>query len=269
MNAALKPQSILDRFAGLKILVVGDPINDIYRFGHVDRVSPEAPVPVFIEDRIEERLGGAANVLNQLHALGCEAHGAWIYKQYHWTSKVRYMVGNHQLLRHDRDVECENRIPALEGFSAVIISDYAKGACTPEVCSEAILGARKGHIPLIVDPKGTDWTKYTGATVICPNEAEMKASVGNTTLYDIVLKRGARGITLMRRDGDADFPATARHVFDVTGAGDTVTAVIAACLAAGASLPDACRLANLAAGHVVSEVGTTVCSIERLRELCA
>lgn len=254
-------------FSGVKILVVGDPINDIYRFGHVDRVSPEAPVPVFIEDRIEERHGGAANVLHQLTALGCEAVGAWKYARWHWTSKVRYMVGSHQLLRHDRDVECENEIPGLDGFSTVVISDYAKGACTPEVCQEVIASG----LPVIVDPKGRDWGKYDGVRVLCPNEKELQGvdSWAHSLASWIVEKRGPAGLRLHGHTGNpTDYPSTARHVFDVTGAGDTVTAVIAACVAVKMSLPDACRLANLAAGYVVGEVGTTVCPIEKLRALC-
>jgi D-beta-D-heptose 7-phosphate kinase / D-beta-D-heptose 1-phosphate adenosyltransferase len=246
-------------FSGLKILVVGDPMLDEYIFGHVDRVSPEAPVPVFIPDDSDMRHGGAANVLRQLIVLGCDTRTAWGDES--WTYKTRYMVGSHQLLRVDLDRCVPNRIPALEGFSAVVISDYAKGACTPEVCSQVIASG----LPVIVDPKGADWTKYKGAKVICPNHLEVQPWDGT-----MVEKRGADGLRIHWSDVHTqDFPSTAKAVFDVCGAGDTVTAVIAACLAAKVSLPDACRLANLAAGYVVGEVGTTVCPIEKLKELCA
>lgn len=244
-------------FSGLKILVIGDPILDAYVFGRVERVSPEAPVPVFIPERREVRMGGAANVEAQLIALGVETESCWTDETEEWTRKERYMVGSHQLLRVDEDCW----VPA-QGFSAagdydaVVISDYAKGACTPIVCQTAI----RSSAPVIVDPKGKDWTKYRGCTVICPNQHEVNGNEG----FNIIEKRGAHGLRYRGRD----YPSTARRVFDVTGAGDTVTAVIAACVAKNIDPAEACKLANLAAGYVVGEVGTTVCPIEKLRELC-
>lgn len=248
-------------FSGVKILVLGDPIQDIYLFGRVERMSPEAPVPVFIRERYESRYGGAANVAYQLEALGCGMTFGW--SKFPWTTKTRYMVGSHQLLRVDEDLCVPNRLPALEGFSAIVISDYAKGACTPELCQEAIASG----LPVIVDPKGKDWSKYQGANVICPNSKEYQPFSGHV----VVEKRGADGLRAHYQSGTRkeDFPATAHHVFDVTGAGDTVTAVIAACIAKGIPIKLACPIANAAAGYVVGEVGTTVCPIEKLRELCA
>lgn len=237
-------------FSGLKILVIGDPMADLYHFGRVDRVSPEAPVPVFVEEHFESRNGGAANVMTQLGALGCHAVGAW--DSYIWTSKDRYMVGNHQLLRVDKDICVHNTIPSLNGFHAIVISDYAKGACTPEICRQAIASG----LPVIVDPKGKDWSKYKGCTVICPNQHEVNGGEG----FDIVQKMGANGLSYR----GVSYPAVARHVFDVTGAGDTVVAVISACVAKGIDIPVACKLANIAAGYVVGEVGTTVCPLEYL-----
>jgi bifunctional ADP-heptose synthase (sugar kinase/adenylyltransferase) len=252
-------------FSGVRIFVIGDPIDDIYRFGHVDRVSPEAPVPVFIEDQYEVREGGAANVAEQLRVLGCDTRYAWQDgNRIAWTEKTRYMVGSHQLLRVDRDKHVPNAIPALERFSAIVISDYAKGACTYEVCQQAITGAHRLKIPIIVDPKGKEWSKYEGATLICPNHLEVQPWAG-----DMVQKRGAEGLRYHHPGKPAqDFPATAHRVFDVTGAGDTVVAVLAACLGAGMSIEAACPIANAAAGYVVGEVGTTVCPLEKLRELC-
>lgn len=258
-------------FSGVKILVLGDPIQDIYLFGRVERMSPEAPVPVFIQERYESRYGGAANVAYQLEALGCGMTFGWSKDgEFPWTTKTRYMVGSHQLLRVDEDLCVPNRLPALEGFSAIVISDYAKGACTPELCQEAIASG----LPVIVDPKGKDWSKYQGCAVITPNSSELHAHnyhVGK--MGRILHKAGADGLYLhlcgTPESSREHFPAQARHVFDQTGAGDTVTAVIAACVAAKIPLPEACKLANLAAGYVVGEVGTTVCPIEKLRELCA
>ena len=263
-------------FSGLKILVVGDAIDDIYHFGRVDRMSPEAPVPVFVEERIERRPGGAWNVATQLAALGCQVDVSFCFDN-DITEKHRYMVGSHQLLRVDFDRCCPADLPALEGLHAIVISDYAKGACTPEVCQEVIASG----VPVIVDPKDYLWWKYRGSRVICPNHLELLDhltycdSNGGTwpawVADHLVVKRGAAGLSLYS-EGDprgTDYPSTARHVFDVTGAGDTVTAVIAACVAKGIALPTACKLANLAAGYVVGEVGTTVCPLDVLQGLCA
>lgn len=242
-------------FSGLKVLVLGDPMLDIYHFGHVDRLSPEAPIPVFIEDKTDDRRGGADNVVHQLIALGVPVVVTGWSRGALRTVKHRYMVGNHQLFRHDTDICVPNRIPRLEGFHAIIISDYAKGAVTKEICSEAI----GSGLPVIVDPKGKDWSKYAGCKLIIPNHLEVNG-------YDwpnMVVKEGAKGLTHQK----VNYPSTAKHVFDVTGAGDTVTAVIGACIVKGWTVPEACRLANLAAGYVVGEVGTTVCPIEKLREL--
>lgn len=248
-------------FSGVKILVIGDPISDVYNFCRSERLSPEAPVPVLIREKWEKRWGGAANVWAQLVALGCTVERAWPAGGWSkWTRKERYLVGSHQIMRLDDDRCVPNTLPALDGFSAIVISDYAKGACTPEICQEAI----RSGLPVIVDPKGDPWDKYHGATVICPNSSEVRSWDGL-----MVEKRGALGLRLREREIVFDYPSVARHVFDVTGAGDTVTAVIAACVAKGIAIELACPIANVAAGFVVGEVGTSVCSIEKLRELCA
>jgi bifunctional ADP-heptose synthase (sugar kinase/adenylyltransferase) len=244
-------------FSGLRILVIGDPIADVYHWGHVDRVSPEAPVPVFIEDSVECREGGAWNVAKQMQALGVSV-GAYWREDDRSTEKHRYMVGNHQLMRLDRDrcVRTTLSFDTALDFDAIVISDYAKGHCTPELCQHAI----KSGIPTIVDPKGKDWEKYRGCAVICPNHLEINGNDG----FNIIEKRGAEGL----RYNGIDYPSTARRVYDVTGCGDTVTAVVAACIAKGMDIPSACVIANQAAGYVAGEIGTTVCSIEKLRELC-
>jgi rfaE bifunctional protein kinase chain/domain len=262
---------ILERFEGLKIIVAGDPMVDVYHFGRVERVSQEAPVPVFIEERVDKRLGGAANVWHQLAELKCDVRAAYSLDSTKWTEKHRYLVGSHQLFRVDFDRSVERAGYIDWCVSAVVVSDYGKGA----VSLEMMAGAIDGGQPVIVDPKGEDWDKYGGATVMCPNESEFRAFNGSRlptqpVFPHIVLKMGEKGIDLYSRDcwvRPERYPAQAKHVFDVTGAGDTVTAVVAATIAAGGSMPQACQLANLAAGYVVGEVGTTVCPIEKLKEL--
>lgn len=268
---------LIGRFAELQILVAGDPMWDFYHFGHVDRISPEAPVPVFLEERLERRAGGAANVSNQLYELGCGVQEWFPPKP--WTEKHRYIVGHHQIMRADRDVNYEelterDQVPSGRWHAdGIVISDYAKGFVTRQRVMYLVeLAVKSTNGPIVVDPKGTDWTKYVGCDVICPNEAEWGAVNCTQPIgVAIVAKHGSKGISLVRRTEKesraALFPATAKHVFDVTGAGDTVTAVVAATLAAKGTLEQACILANLAAGYVVGEVGTTVCPAAKLREL--
>ena len=275
-------EDLVGCFPEVRALVVGDPMIDAYHFGRVDRLSPEAPVPIFLEHRVEDRQGGAANVAEQLQELGVSTH---VFFPAGMSVKHRYLVGHQILFRHDFDhIESpsDERIEALMGPwipapHVVVLSDYAKGWLTPTLCEEVIVRARSLGIPVVVDPKGTAWTKYAGATVICPNAAELAAwwesvkpaaaaPLGETQL---LVKRGAQGLRLLPPDFAAmhDYPAQARHVFDVTGAGDTVIALVAAVLGAGGDLPRAAELANLAAGYVVAEVGTAVCPRQALLEL--
>lgn len=268
-------KDLIDIWQGKRILVAGDPMHDCYHFGHVDRVSPEAPVPVFVEDYLETRPGGAYNVCQNLAALGCAP--VQCFPPEPWTVKRRFMVGNHQLLRADYD-KIHGPPPfdpaTLEGIDAVVLSDYAKGWLTEEFCQTLIVEARQRSIPIVVDPKN-EWIKFVGCTVICPNKLEYErlrvADYGRAIdgFENVLLKLGAAGLRLHSESGYEDFPATAKHVFDVTGAGDTVVATLAAALAAGGSLQDGARLANLAAGHVVGEVGTASCSAQTLRALCS
>lgn len=294
----------VDIFKGVKALVVGDFMADIYHFGHADRLSPEAPVPVFVQDRMEVRPGGAGNVARQLEALGCEV----ARNGNACTSlKRRYVIGNYQLFRHDQDcilapwdhdiVEVQTQV---ESADVVVLSDYNKGWLSYAMCQAVIKCAKKHGIPVVVDPKLPDWTKFWGAEVMCPNSRELCetktiAAQYNTRsgphLWDgyIVEKRAERGLRVHYRfSGDGgyeDVPATTQKVFDVTGAGDIVTAVIAAFAGlnktvVGAASPAvhavgeppfsivaAARLANLAAGYTVGEIGTAVCPKEKLQEL--
>ena len=257
----------IDGWQGKRILVAGDPAYDVYHWGHVDRVSPEAPVPVFVEDAIEDRPGMAYNVCQNLAALGCVP--VQCFPPQPWTVKRRFMVGTHQLLRVDYDKIHKPPpfdVAVLDGIDAVVLSDYAKGWLQPRFCEPLIYAANERSIPVIVDPKN-DWAKFLGCSLICPNQKEF-AAIADTYGFCVLEKRGAEGLRLHKLDGYEDFPATAQHVFDVTGCGDVVVATLAAAVTAGASLPEAARLANLAAGWAAGEVGTAACTAQTLRGLC-
>lgn len=263
-----------------KVLVVGDPMLDIYHFGEVTRISQEAPVPVFVEAHVQTREGGACNVLKNLRALGAQADAVLPIAA--WTAKHRYLVGHHQVFRLDDDMEhpslsldteCRE---LMDWCDVAILSDYGKGTLGAEFCQQFIGDMHAGkHI--IVDPRGGDWNKYAGATVICPNEHEwaqhcaIKHGAQAVFPYQL-LKLGARGMQLgahpvtEQKDIIWRSHTRARQVFDVTGAGDTVIATFAAAAARGGDIVNAAELANMAAGVVVGKVGTSTCSAEELHE---
>jgi D-beta-D-heptose 7-phosphate kinase/D-beta-D-heptose 1-phosphate adenosyltransferase len=305
-------QADLGRFAGVRVLVAGDFMLDEYIWGKVSRISPEAPVTVVEVERETRTLGGAGNVVNNLAALGAnveviglvgddvpaaalrqelgrlqvESEGLFTDPARHTTRKTRVYGGQQQVVRIDR----ETRTPApasftnraleclkerLPGLAAVILSDYAKGALTPEFLQEAIRLAREQNVPVVVDPKGQDYSPYTQATVITPNVKELEQTVGRTLgsreervaaaqelrqrlgIDALLVTEGAAGMTLVGPDGAVRLQArTPREVFDVSGAGDTVVAVLTLGIAAGFSLSEAASLANLAAGVVVTKRGT-------------
>lgn len=260
-------------FSTVRVLVIGDAILDQYHFGRVDRLSPEAPVPIFIEEITEVRRGGADNVAHQLEALGCRVHTAFADRI---SVKHRYFAGHHQIFRRDDDHfaseydiqgACERIAFCINDNDVVVLSDYNKGLLTHNLCQDVIRIGR----PVVVDPKGRDWSKYHGASVICPNSLEL-AMVDNTgAIFDttrIVEKQGPLGLKIHSSRGTHTdcIAATAKQVFDVTGAGDVVTALIAVGLGAGASLHDAAVIANHAAGVVVGKLGTAVCSKQELIE---
>ncbi len=214
------------------------------------------------------------------------------------TIKERYIAGGQQLLRADREARGDLPEPvisglveavqaALPGAGALVLSDYGKGVLVPEVLAALIAAARSAACPVVVDPKGQDFTPYRGATLLTPNRRELEAASGRATESDeeiveacraviercgvegVLATRSDRGMTLVARDGEVrHLEAKAREIFDVSGAGDTVVAVVAAALAAGASAADAARLANAAAGIVVGKVGTAVASMGELRRVC-
>ena len=297
-------------FSQLRILVVGDLMLDRYILGEVDRISPEAPVPVFRHAQRYERPGGAANVAMNLAGLGCKSYlaGFWgddsdkaelarlvsaagidtlgvVSSSLPTISKTRIVCRTQQMLR--LDVESREQPPQIEldrlleraveltaKMHAVILSDYAKGALTERVCEAIIRAARAAHIPVLVDPKTRDFSKYSGATTVCPNLHELSVATGvaahDTTgllhaaqdmlaehEFDfITVTMSEKGINVLSPDGTYRSPARAREVYDVSGAGDTVIATLAAGLAGGLKRETAGELANLAAGIVVGKVGT-------------
>ncbi|MEW6514667.1 MAG: D-glycero-beta-D-manno-heptose-7-phosphate kinase [Pseudomonadota bacterium] len=297
-----------------RILVVGDVMLDRYWFGEVSRISPEAPVPVVKVERTEERLGGAANVARNIAALGAQAGllsvvgtdeaGRTLEKllaassidaslhedsQLNTTVKLRVLGRQQQLLRIDFEnwpthevlqaklTEFEQRV---ENCDAVILSDYGKGGLTH--IADMIRIAREHGKPVLVDPKGDDYARYAGASIITPNRAELREVVGRWMneedlaarvaklraelgLEALLLTRSEEGMTLFAAAGTTHEPALAREVYDVSGAGDTVIATLAVMLASGADLADAMRWANRAAGVVVGKLGTATCSIEELK----
>ena len=298
-------------FSKIKVLVVGDIMLDRYIHGEVERISPEAPVPVLRHAQRYERAGGAANVAMNLAGLGCQTFlcGFWgedgekaelggllekagidvtgvVTGALPTISKTRIVGRNQQLLR--LDIESRDEVPAVDlqrleeravGLAgkvhAVILSDYAKGALTDGICMAVIRAARAAGVPVLADPKTPDFSKYSGATTVCPNLGELsvatgvpahrteelltaaKALLAEHEFQFLTVTMSEKGISVLRKDGAPyHSPARAREVFDVSGAGDTVIATLAASLAGGLQVTTAVELANLAAGIVVGKVGT-------------
>lgn len=304
----------IEALSATTVLCVGDVMLDRYVHGAVDRISPEAPIPVLHIARIAEHLGGAGNVAANLVALGAATRfvsvvgddepGAILLRQVaeqladgdgvvvepgrQTTVKTRFLASNQQLLRADSETVApvtpdsiaavlSAASTALESVGAVILSDYGKGVLTEGVVAALITAARTVGRPVVVDPKGRDFRRYRGASVVTPNRKELAMATGLPVGDDaqvvaaalhlietcgidaVVATRSEQGMSVITRSGEVrHLPAEAREVFDVSGAGDTVVATLAAALGAGASLADAARLANLAGGIVVGKVGTAV-----------
>ncbi|MGK2897434.1 MAG: D-glycero-beta-D-manno-heptose-7-phosphate kinase [Burkholderiaceae bacterium] len=300
---------------GSRVLVVGDAMLDRYWFGAVDRISPEAPVPVVRVDREEERLGGAANVALNVKSLGAQAtlltvvgddeparklrrlleqHGVAALlgsdPQLYTIVKLRVIGRSQQLIRIDFENQPDHEVLAgmladfervLPDHGAVLFSDYGKGGLTH--IPRMIELARAARKPVLIDPKGSDYSRYAGATVITPNRAELAQVIGawssEAQLHEraqalreahrldaLLLTRSEDGMSLFDAQGHVQVPAQAREVFDVTGAGDTVIATLAAMLGAGLSLREAMSIANRAGGIVVGKFGTASVSHEELFE---
>ncbi|MDQ1611583.1 MAG: D-glycero-beta-D-manno-heptose-7-phosphate kinase [Pyrinomonadaceae bacterium] len=310
------------RIEGRRVVVWGDVMLDEFVWGDVTRISPEAPVPVVDIRRESVRLGGAANVLANLIALGARASvvgvvgrdraaerledaldqagarhasaGLVTDESRPTTTKTRIIAHNQLVVRADRerrtpvDAATETRLinalaAALPEADAFVVSDYDKGAVTPRVLAEILPRAFERNIPVLVDPKIRNFDAYRPATLVTPNHHEALRLTNTEDDTDagmadaarllrerlgcesVLITRGEHGMMLLERDAAPVYVATvAREVYDVTGAGDTVIATLAAALAAGASLTEAAALANHAAGIVVGKLGTATASVAEL-----
>jgi len=304
---------MLDKTKDVRVLVVGDVMLDRYWFGEVSRISPEAPVPVVRVQRTEERLGGAANVARNAASLGAitgllsvvgddEAGrslarlleeeqidaGLHVDRDIDTTVKLRVIGRQQQLLRIDFETVPSHEIlqAKLADFEqrvvqadVVILSDYGKGGLAH--IAEMVAIARAHDKLVLIDPKGDDYSRYAGATLITPNRSELREVVGRWSsdvelaskaqklrgqlgLEALLVTRSEEGMTLFADQEVHHQPALAREVFDVSGAGDTVIATLGVMLGAGADWAEAIRVANIAAGIVVGKLGTAVVTREEL-----
>jgi len=309
----MPPQLTPEKLSSARVLVVGDAMLDRYWYGAVDRISPEAPVPVVRVTRTEERIGAAANVAYNIVTLGAQASLLSVVgddeashqlqalvaqtgitphfgrdARLLTTVKLRVIGRQQQLLRLDFENTPENEVLASQSavfeklcpqHDAILFSDYGKGGLAHIVLM--IAQARAAGKFVLVDPKGADYARYKNASVITPNRTELEHVVGHWSneaelrvkahnlcatlgLQALLLTRSEEGMTLFDAQGELHTPAVAREVFDVTGAGDTVIATLAAMLAAGLSLRDAVPLANRAGGIVVGKFGTATVSYNEL-----
>jgi D-beta-D-heptose 7-phosphate kinase/D-beta-D-heptose 1-phosphate adenosyltransferase len=314
-----RAHQITGNFAGAHVLVIGDAMLDRFIVGRVTRISPEAPVPVVAFDHEMHRMGGSANVANNVAALGGSATlvavtgtdegAATLVRACRdagiapalvgdparpTTTKVRIVTErNQQVARVDYEVdaeirdEIEHRLIAeinkhAPQTAAIVISDYLKGCITRAVVKSAVAAAAERNVPVLVDPKIPHVDYYAGTTVVTPNhhEAEIAANMrvrsedearGAARLFrdraqcrSVLMTRGDQGMWLLADDAEGNLPAAAREVSDVTGAGDTVIATLALALAGGATIAEAARLANEAAGLVVARFGPATVHVAEL-----
>lgn len=311
MSAGLAPLPARERLATSRVLVVGDVMLDRYWFGAVDRISPEAPVPVVRVTREEDRLGGAANVAVNVQSLGAQATLLTVVgddeparrleqllgergvrtalgrdPQLKTIVKLRVIGRSQQLIRVDFENTPDHEVLAqmlgayeaeLARHDTVVFSDYGKGGLAH--IPRMIELARAAGKPVLVDPKGSDYARYAGATLLTPNRGELALITGpwrdeaqlahlaatmrgDLNLDALLLTRSEEGMTLFDAAGRHHVPAEAREVFDVTGAGDTVIAALAALVGAGVPLPHAVPWANRAASVVVGKFGTASVSYD-------
>lgn len=299
--------------SSIRVLIAGDVMLDSYWFGDADRISPEAPVPVVRVTKKEDRLGGAGNVARNITSIGAQAclysivgnddAGRKVLKllneanidpiialdhQLDTTVKLRVVARQQQMVRCDFETRPNFEILSahLEKFKehlpcvqAVILSDYGKGGLSH--ISEMIEHCRSLNIPILIDPKGNDYRRYQGATMITPNRSELKEVIGEwhseqelsdkaqalrqqLNLQYLLLTRSEEGMTLYSSKGDFSICAQAREVFDVSGAGDTVIAVMATMIARGLPIEECVRIANIAGGIVVGKLGTAAVTASEL-----
>jgi rfaE bifunctional protein kinase chain/domain len=318
-------KELFEKFSKVKVLIVGDVMLDRYWWGSVSRISPEAPVPVVKLEKMSVAAGGAANVAANVVGLGAEtlmvgligndseakalsdileASGIspnhLISLNNRQTSvKTRIIAHSQQVVRVDDEeitpitqTEAERILNDIEKIfdeaDIIIISDYAKGFLVENLLSRLITKCKSEKKKILVDPKGKDYSKYTGATLLTPNQKEATDACGfedfeenlveraGKTLLDkfsndsVLITQGEKGMTLFQGDGSVHrFDAMARNVYDVTGAGDTVIATLAVGIGAGLNYFEAARIANIAAGLVVEQIGTTAISLEMLESVLA
>jgi D-beta-D-heptose 7-phosphate kinase/D-beta-D-heptose 1-phosphate adenosyltransferase len=312
----------IDQFSNCRILVIGDCMIDEYVWGTVDRISPEAPVPVVAVKRDNATLGGAGNVVNNLAALradvtiigtygsgengrrlkkmfddvGANTNGLALDKTRATTIKTRIMASQQHVLRIDRETShpitsemvsliANNISKCIESVNLIIVSDYGKGLLTKEMLQSIMKLANDHNKPVLVDPKGFNYEKYQGASIMTPNRKEAALAVNmdiidmptlisaGQSLMEIVglpallITCGQDGMVLFEPDkAPYHIETRARQVFDVSGAGDTVISVMGLAMAAGAGYRKAAALANTAAGLVVGKVGTATITQDELRE---
>ena len=316
-------KDFLENFKNLNVLIVGDVMLDRYWWGSVSRISPEAPVPVVNLERTSLAAGGAANVAANVAGLGAKPYLVGVIGQddesklfpevlseknisadfllrsplRRTTVKTRVVAHSQQMVRVDQETktalsseEEENFWKTISGLfdeiQIVIVSDYGKGAITENILSRLITKGKAENKLVIVDPKGKNYRKYRGATMLTPNRFEFaealqlddyeqntienagRQMIADFELDAVLITQGEAGMTLF--DGHHrtnHLPVTARNVYDVTGAGDTVIACLASAIGAGANFLDAAKFANIAAGLVVEQVGTTAITLEMLENI--
>ena len=314
---------VLQSFERQPVLVVGDVMLDRYLWGTVTRVSPEAPVPIVARQRTTCSPGGAANVAASIAALGgkpllmsiageeasgrelhaslaergVDSNGVILSPARRTTVKTRIIAHNQQLLRIDEeDIEpldaaheevlLTNVTSALNSVKVVVLSDYAKGLLTQRVIAAIVSQARLRGVPVLVDPKGAEYSRYNGASLLTPNRSEAFLAAGlaheagatvaaagvrlmeSLGIDSLLITEGESGMTLFERSGSAvHLTASARVVYDVTGAGDAVIATLAMALAAGSSLRTATLLANVAGGLSVEQVGTAMITVDAIERV--
>ena len=312
-------ETFLTGVAKTRALVVGDLMLDEYIWGAVDRISPEAPVQIVEVKRKDLRLGGAGNVINNLLTLNCqvdvvsvvgddddgrfllrrlqergvEKHGVFSQPERVTSRKTRVFASNQQIVRIDQETrsdisaDSEERIldyvkKVVPDLDVIYISDYLKGLLTDRLLAELIAIGRAAKVPVLVDPKGDDYRKYFGATLLTPNRKEAQQATGivindeaslvkagrqlldELDLEAVVLTRSEEGMTVFSDAGEISLPTVAREVYDVSGAGDTVLSLFGLGMAQKLPLECSAALANLGAGIVVGKVGTSTVSAQEL-----
>ncbi len=310
---------LLELGAERRVAIIGDAMLDVYLRGDVDRISPEAPVPVVRVRDKELALGGAANVAQNVAAIGAQcdlvcavgedAEGQVVKAMLRdikaeprsvitidrrTTTKTRVLARSQQIVRFDEEEDADIRgdeisalldaaITAIDNADAVVFEDYNKGVLSPTLISPAMQNAKARNIPVVVDPKYRNFFAYAGATIFKPNRRELESALGAAVDIDhveslpetfkrlgvehLLLTLGEAGMALIAADGEVGrVPTTAREVYDVVGAGDTVTAYLATMLAGGATPAEAAVIANFAAGVEVAKLGAATVSIDEVIE---